>query len=204
MGCPPGTMIWTSTGNQACFATTMNSNWDLGPNAERNVGRIPVNANEFVASIDANMDAEMRWVDSTSGRVIVGTSDAVLGTNGGIYTDASGQEMVVTYRDDGNTVTITSPQATVSSDVIVQAGPSGAQGTVTLSWNGVSPCETSNMRRSSKFHANNLTIKPTYYVTNVFANRSAIRMALLPLTHSSTVSVTNHITDLTTHSVANK
>eukprot|EP00492_Amphilonche_elongata_P000963 TRINITY_DN156_c0_g1_i5.p1 TRINITY_DN156_c0_g1~~TRINITY_DN156_c0_g1_i5.p1 ORF type:complete len:173 (+),score=23.97 TRINITY_DN156_c0_g1_i5:62-520(+) len=109
----------------------MNSNWDLGPNAERNVGRIPVNANEFVASIDANMDAEMRWVDSTSGRVIVGTSDAQLGTSGGIYTDSSGQEMVVTYSDDGNTIRITSPTATVATAIIVQAGPSGAQGTVT-------------------------------------------------------------------------
>jgi len=133
----------------ACFLTRSSTSFDLAPSATQTVIFIPQNAQNVVAEVEAGSDVDLELVDSQSissvnpdGTVIVGSPRALSNTRGtyvyqGMTVEFSGQDFSSPY-----TESITSEVMSVNTFLRVVAGPTGAVGSVTVSWNGVQPCGT--------------------------------------------------------------
>ena len=106
-----------------CFAAETQTDFDLAPGATQTVLFIPVNAQDFVATLRANDDVDMVWIDSNSitsdnpnGIEIVGSptseiTDSV-GTYDGMTVFFSGQD---TNPQGGITEEISSPLVSTGS-----------------------------------------------------------------------------------------
>lgn len=144
---PPMTQVCDTY--SACFATTSTTDFDLAPFASQTILFIPLNAQDFVATLQASDDADMVWFDAGSidannpdGTIIIGASGAAISSEStGVY---QGMEVYLTGNDlnpyDGIFEEISTPRATVGTFIRVVAGANGAIGTVTTTWNGQFPC----------------------------------------------------------------
>lgn len=141
----PESMIAYSRQYPACFATSSTTSFNLAAGASQTILFIPLNAQDFEAEMRTTSgDADLVWSAASTitsnqplGFPIVGTSDAEF-SGRGTY---EYQGMTLTYSGSRDMPeTVSSPLVTVGTFMQVIAGSSGAAGTITLRWNGVSPC----------------------------------------------------------------